>query len=58
MILRLSSNLRSGNFHLYFQAYCYHAWEDVTFVDDDDDDDNNSEEYLRLQKLRHKMFIT
>ncbi len=34
---------------------CYHAWEDVTFVDDNN---NNSEEYSRLQKLRHKMFIT
>ena len=31
---------------------CYHAWEEVTFVDD------NSDEYTRLQKLRHKMFIT
>ena len=31
---------------------CYHAWEEVTFVDD------NSDEYARLQKLRHKMFIT
>ncbi|MEA3547215.1 MAG: hypothetical protein U9R66_06090 [Thermodesulfobacteriota bacterium] len=30
---------------------CYHAWEKVTFVDD------NSDEYTRLQKLRHKMFI-
>ncbi len=30
---------------------CYHAWEDVTFIDDD------SDEYRRLQKLRHKMFI-
>lgn len=31
---------------------CYHAWEEVTFVDD------NSDEYARLQKLRHKLFIT
>ncbi len=30
---------------------CYHAWEDVTFTGD------NSEEYARLQRLRHKMFV-
>ncbi len=30
---------------------CYHSWEEVTFVDD------NSDDYSKLQKLRHKMFI-
>ncbi len=30
---------------------CYHCWEDVTFPDD------NGEENLRLQKLRHEMFV-
>ncbi len=31
---------------------CYHAWEDVMFVDD------NRDEYERLQKLRHEMFVS
>ena len=30
---------------------CYHAWEEVMFTDDNDDDS------VRLQQLRHKMFI-
>ncbi len=30
---------------------CYHAWEEVMFTDDHDD------EYVKLQKLRYKMFI-
>ena len=30
---------------------CYHAWEEVMFADD------TEEENIRLQKLRHKMFM-
>jgi len=30
---------------------CYHSWEDIMFTDDTDNKN------LRLQKLRHKMFI-
>ncbi len=30
---------------------CYHSWEELTFSDDDE------EQYLKLQKLRHEMFI-
>ena len=30
---------------------CYHAWEEVMFTDDNDN------EYVKMQKLRYKMFI-